>query len=318
MYPIKLIPVFKDYIWGGTRLKEGFGKKSSLQIIAESWELSCHKDGHSIAANGKFKGNTLIQIIQSLGEGCLGENSKKFDKFPILIKLIDSKQPLSVQVHPDDEYAMKKEGEYGKTEMWYVIDADEGASLVYGFNKNVTPDELRKRINDQTLPEVLNHVPVKKGDCFFIESGLVHAIGKGILIAEIQQNSNTTYRLYDYGRKDASGKQRPLHIEDALNVAQLSISSPAAAAKVSIHSGYKEYQLSECKYFNVKKYEVADSVNLYAGSDSFHAFTALEGGGYILCNNNKYNFNKGDTYFIAANLGRYEVCGNCVFLLTKV
>jgi len=193
--PIKLLPAFQDYLWGGTRLKTEYNKKTDLEKVAESWELSNHKAGESIVASGEEAGLTFGEYIKKYD--VIGKRAKEFDFFPILIKFIDAKDSLSVQVHPDDEYSLKNNGEYGKTEMWYVMDCDEGATLYYGFNRTITKEEFRKRIKNNTLLEVLNEVPVKKGDVFFIKSGTVHAIGKGILICEIQQNSNTTYRVYD-------------------------------------------------------------------------------------------------------------------------
>ena len=215
---LKLKPAFKDYIWGGTKLRDDFGFKSDLKKIAEGWMLSCHKDGENIIDGGKFDGKTLSEVIKETGKDILGTKAQKYDFFPILIKLIDAKDNLSVQVHPNDDYALRVEGEYGKTECWYVIDCDEGAELIYGFKKKISNEEFRKRIEDNTFLDIVNHVKVKKGEFFFIESGTLHAIGKGILLAEIQQNSNTTYRVYDYNRLGADGKPRELHTEKALDV----------------------------------------------------------------------------------------------------
>ena len=205
--PFKLTPAFKDYLWGGEKLKTLYNKKCDMDIVAESWELSCHKDGKSTIIGGEFEGETLSDYIQNHGKGVLGKNASKFDYFPILIKFIDAKGDLSVQVHPDDEYALKNEGEYGKTEMWYILECEEGATLYYGFKRDVTRAEYENAIKNNTLTDILNKVPVNKGDVFFIEAGTVHAIGKGIVICEIQQNSNTTYRVYDYNRKDKDGFQ---------------------------------------------------------------------------------------------------------------
>ena len=211
--PIKLTPAYKDYIWGGTKLKTMYNKHSALDIVAESWELSAHKDGESIVADGPYSGLTLTQYLNAIGNSALGTNAKNFDYFPILIKLIDARSALSVQVHPDDSYALEHEGEYGKTEMWYILDCEENASLYYGFKKDVTKEEYKNAIENNTLTDILNKIPVHKGDVFFIPAGTVHAIGAGILICEIQQNSNTTYRVYDYNRRDKKGNTRPLHVE---------------------------------------------------------------------------------------------------------
>ena len=176
MNPVKLKPAFKDYLWGGTRLRDDFGKDCDFEKIAESWELSCHKDGASVVASGEFAGLTLAEYIEKNGKGVLGTNCGKFENFPILIKLIDAKDNLSVQVHPNNEYAQRVEGEYGKTEMWYIVDCDEGAELLYGFKSEISKEEFRERIENNTLLEVTNSVPVKKGDVFFIEAGTLHAI----------------------------------------------------------------------------------------------------------------------------------------------
>ena len=188
---MKLQAPLKDYIWGGTKLKTDYGKKTDLEKVSESWELACHKDGMSIIENGPEAGRTLKSYLDEAGPAVLGEHAKKFSYFPLLIKLIDAKDNLSVQVHPDNDYAMRVEGEYGKTEMWYIVDCEPGATLIYGFKHAISKEEFEKRIADNTLLEVCNQVPVHKGDVFFIASGTLHAIGKGIIICEIQQNSNT-------------------------------------------------------------------------------------------------------------------------------
>ena len=215
---LKLTPSCKDYLWGGSRLRSDFGIKSDLNPLAEAWVLSCHPDGPSYVANGEYAGETLSEYILMEGKKVTGTHSRHYSQFPLLIKFIDAKDDLSIQVHPDDEYAMKNEGQYGKTEMWYIVDCEEGASLYYGFSREVSKAEFEERIKNKTLLEVLNKVEVHKGDVLFIEPGTIHAIGKGNLIAEIQENSNVTYRVYDYGRKDANGKERDLHIEKALQV----------------------------------------------------------------------------------------------------
>ena len=195
---VKLCPSYKDYLWGGKKLITDFYKEYDGDVLAESWELSCHKDGPSYIAAGEYAGETLEQYIIMEGKKILGRHARKFSKFPVLIKFIDAAEDLSVQVHPGDEYAIKNENQYGKTEMWYVVDCEEGASLYYGFAREVSTEELEQRIRDNTLLEVLNKIYVKKGDVLFIEPGTIHAIGKGNVIAEIQQNSNVTYRVYDY------------------------------------------------------------------------------------------------------------------------
>lgn len=306
MYTLKLKPALKDYLWGGTRLKTEFKMESDLEKVAEAWVLSTHKDGLGEVLNGELKGKTLADAVAAFGDDCLGENGKKFSYFPILIKLIDAKDDLSVQVHPDDEYALRVEGEYGKTEMWYIVDCDEGATLYYGFKEEITKDEFRQKIADNTVTDVLNKVPVKKGDVFFIPSGTIHAIGKGILIAEIQQNSNTTYRVSDYGRLGADGKPRPLHIDKAVEVTSLT----KPASQNDLPKGI----LADCEYFNVKTYTTDETNKIFVGNDSFSA---------ILCLDGEVSFDgvtlkKGDCAFIPANRGEITFSGSATIIESRV
>ena len=310
----KLKPAFKDYIWGGTRLRDEYGKDCDYDKVAESWELSCHKDGASVVDGGDFDGLTLAQYIEKEGKSVLGSNCERFENFPILIKLIDAKDNLSVQVHPDNEYAMRVEGEYGKTEMWYVVDCDEGATLLYGFKKEISKDEFAQRIADNTLLEVTNAVPVKKGDVFFIRSGTLHAIGKGILIAEIQQNSNTTYRIYDYGRVGKDGKPRELHVEKAKDVTVLGPAKAYPETPVEQYDGYTSKLLSKCEYFTTYRVDVDSKAELEADSSSFNSILVLEGEPTV----GGIKAKKGDSVFISAGEGKYAVEGRCRFVLTKI
>ena len=319
MYPIKLKPAFKDYLWGGTRLRDDFGKDCDFDKIAESWELSCHKDGNSVVADGEFAGLTLAQYIEKEGKSVLGTNCEKFENFPILIKLIDAKDNLSVQVHPNNEYAQRVEGEYGKTEIWYVVDCDEGASLLYGFKHNITKEEFRERIENNTLLEVTNSVPVKKGDVFFIEAGTLHAIGKGILIAEIQQNSNTTYRIYDYGRVGADGKPRQLHIDKAVDVTNLCPAKPYPQSEPVDMGGWTKKRLAKCEYFTVDVINVDTSASLEADKSSFVNILVLDGGCVLSSEgNDAVELKKGDSVFIPAGLGKFELTGKCSAVMTHI
>ena len=319
MKPIKLLPAFKDYLWGGTKLKTDFGKKSDLDIVAESWELSTHKDGQSVVAEGPDAGLTLSEYIDKHGEGILGSNAQKFDYFPILIKLIDAKDNLSIQVHPSDDYALKNEGEYGKTEMWYVLDANEGASLYYGFKSEITKDEFEERINNNTLLDVLNKVEVHKGDMFFIESGTVHAIGKGIVICEIQQNSNTTYSVYDYDRRDANGNPRELHIKKAIDVSNLAPADQNRSASETVeHEGFSVTRLAECRYFTVDKVEVDSKAALTVSTDSFKSIIVTDGSGVLTFDGESVDINKGDSIFIPAQDAEYSVSGKCELITSCV
>ena len=311
MSPFKLSPAFKDYLWGGRKLVSDFNKKCDFEKVAESWELSTHKDGSSIISSGEFCGMSFLDYINKYGKEVLGKNALAFDFFPILIKFIDAKDSLSIQVHPDDEYAMKVEGEYGKTEMWYILDCDEGASLYYGFNREITKEEFLDRIKNNTILEVLNSVPVKKGDVFFIDSGTVHAIGPGIVICEIQQNSNTTYRVYDYDRRDKFGNARELHIEKAADVSVLKPATPPAP--------YSDKEtLAECKYFTVKKSLVNCSRTFYTDNNCFTSVIVVDGFGTLKMNDTELDISKGDSIFIPAQNGEYTVSGNADLIISRV
>ena len=310
--PVKLTPAFKDYLWGGVRLKSEFNKNCDLDRVAESWELSAHKDGQSIVADGACQGMTLNEYIATLGKEALGTASAKYDYFPLLIKLIDAKGDLSVQVHPSDAYALEHEGEYGKTEMWYVLDCDEGAALYYGFTRDVTREEYENAIKDGKLTDILNRVDVKRGDVFFIPAGTVHAIGAGILICEIQQNSNTTYRVYDYNRRDKNGNLSPLHVEKALAVSDLK-KSPALPA---IPDG-ADVLLAECGYFEVRRLRFAGDGSVPATAGSFTALTVTEGEGTLSDGESILSFRKGDTLFIPAQENSFAVTGACEMILSR-
>ena len=320
MYPVKMIAPCKDYIWGGTKLKTEWGKVCDLDKVAESWELSSYPGSESVAENGEFKGLTLTQIVEKLGfNKALGTDCVGFDRFPVLIKLIDALGDLSIQVHPNDEYALKVENEYGKTEMWYIVDADEGASLVYGFKKDVTKEEYRAAIENNTLMDILNKVPVHKGDVFFIPSGTVHAIGSGILIAEIQQNSNITYRVYDYGRLGADGKPRQLHVDKAVEVSKTSAAGEIAKVPESVKfDGFSVSHLANCKYFNTDRIDVITSVTLDIDEKSFADLLFLDGEGEIVYDGGSVAFKKGESFFIPASFGKLTVKGKSRFILTRV
>lgn len=314
---LKLKPVLKDYIWGGERLRTDFGFQSELDKIAEGWMLSCHKDGKSTVDGGEFDGQELGEIIEKFGkEKVVGTRSLDFPYFPVLIKLIDAKDNLSIQVHPDNDYAQRVEGEFGKTEIWYVLDATPDASLIYGFKNEITSEEFKKAIEDNTLLDVLNSVKVKKGDLFFIEAGTVHAIGKGTLIAEIQQNSNSTYRVYDYGRLGADGKPRELHVKKAVDV---SVTKPPKygckpMGEPQDMGGYISTLLTKCDLFTVWHYDISDSAEFEADEKSFNHVLVINGSGSI----NGTNMKKGDSFFVPAGYGKYRIEGECEVLITKI
>lgn len=320
MEPLKLIAPLKDYLWGGRRLKDEFGKQTDLDPVAESWELSCHKDGSSVIANRKFAGMSLPEWIARQGRETLGTDCAGFAEFPTLIKLIDAKQNLSVQVHPDNGYALRVEGEYGKTEMWYIVACEPGARLLYGFQRPLDRAEFRRRIEENTLLEVTNSVEVHPGDVFFIEAGTLHAIGAGILIAEIQQNSNITYRVYDYGRVGKDGKPRQLHVEKALEVTRLEPPTrPCGPEGEPVErDGYTETLLASCAYFTTRRLCVAWEARLEVDSRSFHSLLCLSGELRLESQNGSMEIAKGDSVFLQASFGEYRLVGAGELLLTTV
>ncbi|SDO14886.1 type I phosphomannose isomerase catalytic subunit [Acetanaerobacterium elongatum] len=317
---LKLKAALKDYIWGGTQLKEKFHKQSVLDTVAESWELSCHPDGASVIEGGAYDGLTLTEYISKAGQDVLGEHCKRFEFFPILIKLIDAKHDLSIQVHPANDYALRVEGGYGKTEMWYIVDCEEGARLFYGFKKKITKEEFRRHIEQNTLETALNSVKVHKGEVFFIDAGTIHAIGSGILIAEIQQNSNTTYRVYDYGRKGLDGKPRPLHVEKALDVTVTAPPHPSSTADATptVYGGYTLRRLAGCEYFTVHIAEITQSAAFMADGTSFHSLVCIEGQGTLSGAGESYSIKKGDSFFIPAGFGAYTLSGGMTVIKTVV
>lgn len=317
MKPLLLNPPIKDYIWGGTKLRDEFGKESELEKLAESWELSCHKDGMSVIMDGQYAGKTLNEFLAENPEA-LGENCKKFEYFPVLIKLIDARDNLSVQVHPDNDYAQRVEGEYGKTEMWYIVDCEIGAELIYGFKSEITKEEFRKAIEDNTLLDKVNRVKVKKGDVFFIKSGTLHAIGKGILIAEIQQNSNTTYRVYDYGRVGADGKPRELHIDKAVEVTNLTPAPEYSLPEPVSDVNKTTQRLAECEYFTVTKETIKIKSAHYTDERTFNHILVISGFATLDFNGGSFVLKKGTSVFIPANSGAYTIKGNCSIIITEI
>ncbi|MCM1544237.1 MAG: mannose-6-phosphate isomerase, class I, partial [Ruminococcus sp.] len=286
---------------------------------AEAWVLSCHDDGENIIHGGTFDGRTLKSVLENEGKSYLGTNCDKFDFFPILIKLIDAKDDLSVQVHPSDEYALEHENQYGKTEAWYIIDCDEGAEIIYGLSRDMTKQELRDSIESGTLLDNVNRVKVKKGDLFFIESGTIHAICKGILLAEVQQNSNVTYRVYDYGRLQ-NGKPRELHIDKAVDVINLK-AMPCSGKpddETITHDGFKSTLLTKCNLFTVTRLDIEEKATVIADETSFVSLVALDGNGVINYGDNCITLYKGESVFIPAGFGSIEILGALTVLKTRV
>ena len=313
MYPLLLKPPVKDYLWGGTRLKTEYNYETDREKAAEAWVLSCHKDGEDVVINGELAGKTLSYALKQWGD-----KAARFPYFPLLIKLIDAKDRLSVQVHPDDTYALKNEGEYGKTEMWYVVDCEEGAELIYGFNREVSKEEFERRIRDNTLPEICNSVPVHKGDVFFIAAGTLHAIGAGILIAEVQQNSNTTYRVSDYGRLGADGKPRQLHIEKALDVTKREKPQiPYGGIGKTEKTPYGTVrELAKCDLFTAALTELDGKTEIHC-EESFTSLVVLDGKITVKWEGGELEAIKGGSVFVPAGCTA-ELSGKARLLVSRV
>lgn len=318
--PFLLRPSGKDYIWGGKRLNDEFEKNIPLSPLAETWECSTHPAGPSWVVGGEFDGMELAQVLR-LHPEYLGTHPDTDGELPILIKFIDADKDLSVQVHPDDAYAATNEnGQWGKTEMWYVLDAAKDACLVYGFRHDTNEEEIRVAIADGTVMRHLQKVSIHKDDVFFMKPGIVHAIGAGALIAEIQQNSNLTYRLYDYDRVDGNGQKRPLHIDKAMKVADFqSASEPKQPMRVlRYRQGMATELLCRCKYFEVCRMivntERRQKIAFRADELSFRVLLCVDGCGSLRFEGESLDFYKGDCIFVPANSVELRIHGQAQFL----
>jgi mannose-6-phosphate isomerase len=299
----KLYPACKSIIWGGDKLKQYYGKKTDANPLAETWELSFHKDGLTCLADG-----TPLSSVAT--EADLGENCKGFSFFPVLVKLIDANAKLSVQVHPADEYALKHENSLGKTEMWYIVDADEGAGIYLDFKEDITKEQFVNAIEEKKLTDYLKFIPVKKGDSYFIPSGTIHAICSGCLICEIQQNSNITYRVYDYGRRDKNGNERELHVAKAIDVTNLSALEPKEL-NISTSDGVLK---GINKFFTATLVNIDGEKEFARDEKSFRCFTCLEGEGRI----GDVAIQKGESVFVPATTGDFKACGSFSAIMTTI
>lgn len=302
---IKLKPALKDYLWGGNQITERYGIESDLDVVAEAWELSAHPDGESVVATGRHKGLTFSKYIETVGKDVLGWKCSPLQNFPLLVKFIDAKGNLSIQVHPDDDYALERENQYGKNEMWYVVDSKPGSGLYVGFNRDVDRDEVRRRVQDNTITDVLNFYPTKPGDIFFIPAGTVHAICEGNLICEIQQSSNCTYRLYDYDRRDKFGNPRELHLEKALDVLN-----------------YDKYEAVEgnvsCKYFENEIVEIDGLRTIRINDDRFLSIVCIDGEGECSIEDYKLDVKAGDSLFLPAQKGILRIKGTMKLAISHI
>ena len=317
-YPLKLSYITKTALWGGRTLAGEWEKKSEFDVISESWELTVRQNEMSEIIGGDAAGLTLAEYFEAAGYDAVAKDFAAGDRFPLLIKLIDACDRLSLQVHPDDKYACKVENDLGKTEMWYIVSAEEGASIIYGLADGVTEADFAAAVRENRTGEVVKTVPVRAGESYFSPSGMVHAIGSGILIAEIQQNSDLTYRVYDYDRVGADGKKRELHTEKAIDVTR--VFSEEEVDGICYSEGRESTDLlANCRYFKVRKICLEnDSTELCANEDSFLSLLAIGGEGEIIFDGEAYPIKKGDSYFLPAKMGRCVLQGSIEALVSSL
>lgn len=308
LYPLQFEPILKERIWGGTKLKTHLNKPIASEITGESWEISTVENDVSIIANGVFKGKLLNELINDFPEQVLG--TKVFEQFgkqfPLLFKYLDAREDLSIQVHPNDELAAKRHNSFGKTEMWYVMQADDEARLIVGFKEKSSSEEYIKHLENKTLLNILDTKKVKKGDVFFLETGTVHAIGAGTVIAEIQQTSDITYRLYDFDRVDANGNTRELHVDLALEAINY---DKVEAQKEYLKIENTSNEVVDCSYFTTNFIPLNGNLNVNKNQNSFTVYMCVDGDFELILNEEKYSYKKGDTVLIPASLTDFQLSG---------
>lgn len=316
MYPFKFNPILKERLWGGTKLKDVLGKPIENDITGESWELSTVKGDVSVIANGELAGTSLLQLIEERPEDLLGKSvyNRFGTEFPILIKFIDAKQDLSIQLHPNDELAKERHNSFGKTEMWYVMDADKGANLIVGFNKDVTKEEYASSLKEDTLLDLMNYETVSEGDTFFINTGKIHAIGAGVLLAEIQQTSDVTYRVFDFNRRDKNGNLRELHTEQALDAIDYKKKDDF---KVKYNNAKNSANtMVDCPYFKTNFLELTQDLEQdVAQRDSFTIYMCVGGNAVISNENGEAAIQKGETVLVPAMSKVIKIISNGAKLL---
>jgi len=312
---MKLRPFAKETLWGGDKLEKHYHKDFGIATLGETWELSTHPQGLCTIANGEYQGKSLLEVLNQHPEICNYRQNAQ-GELPILVKLIDSKKPLSIQVHPDDQYARTFENDNGKTEMWYVLAADEGAQLIFGFEHNMTKEKVRDAIENGCLEKYLHYENVHAGDSFLIQAGTVHAIGSGIVLAEVQQSSNVTYRLYDYNRVDKNGKKRELHVAKALDVLKLdAFDAKNGQKKVArAKSNLAQEEVCACQYFQVDKYTIKDDVQINCDNSDFVVILCINGSGKAVANDSNCEFIQGDCLLIPKKYRSFKVIGDCQLL----
>ena len=308
LYPLKFAPILKDKIWGGTKLKTLFGKPATSDHLGESWELSGYEGDESVVTNGFLAGNNLAELLEVYMGDLVGD--KVFERygltFPLLFKLIDANDNLSIQVHPNDETARARHNSLGKTEMWYVVDADPGAELIIGFAHDSSKEEYSEAVERGEVERLLQRVPVQRGDVFFIPAGLVHAIGRGVVVAEIQESSDITYRIYDYKRKDANGHERELHVAQALDVINFAASrQPKTPYEPKLN---EPVTLVSCDYFTTNTLHFdREVVRDYAPLDSFVAYMCLDGAFTIHTDGSETPVQRGETVLVPAAINEVKL-----------
>lgn len=317
LYPIKLLPYVSETIWGGRKLIDEYNVKTQKSNAAEGWMLSCHEAGTSTVENGEFANRNFADVVKENPKLC-GKNAEKFSDFPILIKFIDAMDNLSVQVHPTKEYCEKIGKGQSKTECWYIIDCEKDAHLILGFKDKISPEQFKAAIENNTLTDYVCKMPVKKGDFFFIESGTLHAICKGILLAEVQESSNTTYRIYDYNRVGNDGKPRELHVEDGVAVTKLEKYSQPDFCKGERLDTDKRKLLADCPLFKVWKIDNSGELSLTADENSFVSLLIMQGEGSLECCGEFLSVKKGDSIFIPANVGEFKLNGKLEIIETRI
>lgn len=313
IYPMFLEPVYKNYIWGGTRIKNNLQKNTPYEKTAESWEISANKNGQTIIKNGEYKGKTIQDLFNSnLKNTIFGTKCNEMAVFPLLIKFIDAENNLSVQVHPDDEYAKKFENDIGKTEMWYIMDCKDNCELILGLNEEVNNENKKELLSQKNIEKYLKKVKIHKGDIIYIPSGTVHAILSGAFICEIQQNSDITYRLYDWNRVGTDGKPRELHLQKALDVIKIKTDASINTTP-NIEGKHRILEFSNFKVDKIKiNNEFIDTIN----SESFSTMNVVNGKGTLIYKEEIFELETGDSFILPANLGEYKIQGNLEIIKT--
>ncbi len=313
LYPLQFEPILKERIWGGTKLKTILNKPISSDITGESWEISTVEGDVSVVSNGVLAGKSLNDLIQAAPEDILGTQVyKRFGKqFPLLFKYLDAREDLSIQVHPNDELAKKRHNSFGKTEMWYIMQADENARIIVGFKEKSNASEYVENLKNKTLLSILDDVVVKSGDVFFLETGTVHAIGAGLVVAEIQQTSDITYRLYDFDRVDAAGNERELHVDLALDAINYNQVDTFKSYTKDIN---QSNTIVDCPYFTTNFLPLEGEKKIVYGGNSFSVYMCIEGAFEIAYENSRFQYKKGDTVLIPAALKTYILSGNASIL----